>query len=86
MKYSWESPANPAEGYQGTIGKTLKDSKPWWPEPTRAPQGAPNVVVILLRGVSVYCSTGLGGWGCGSVLCSGCCASVSLPGVVLRVS
>ena len=48
MKYSWESPANPAEGYQGTVGKTLKDSKPWWREPTRGPQGAPNVVVILL--------------------------------------
>ena len=48
MTYSWESPANPAEGYQGTIGKTLKDSKPWWRDAPRAPQGAPNVVVILL--------------------------------------
>ncbi|MGH8433771.1 MAG: arylsulfatase [Pseudomonas sp.] len=39
---------DPGHGYQGTIGKTLKDSKPWWRPYTRAPAGAPNVVVILL--------------------------------------
>jgi hypothetical protein len=54
MKYSWQAPANPAEGYQGTIGKTLKDSKPWWRDPTRAPQSAPNVVVILLDDLGFF--------------------------------
>jgi len=48
MKYSWEMPANPAEDFQGIIGKTLKQSKPWWRDPTQAPQGASNVVVILV--------------------------------------
>lgn len=39
---------NPAHGWQGKIGRTFADSQPWWPEPVRAPKGAPNVVVILL--------------------------------------
>ena len=39
---------DPADGYRGTIGRTLAESSPWWPEPARAPSHAPNVVVILL--------------------------------------
>jgi arylsulfatase A-like enzyme len=39
---------DPAAGYQGTIGRTLAESSPWWPEARRAPDGAPNVVVVLL--------------------------------------
>jgi hypothetical protein len=31
-----------------TVGRTLADSKEWWPEPVKAPAGAPNVVWILL--------------------------------------
>jgi arylsulfatase A-like enzyme len=39
---------DPARDYGGTIGKTLKDSKPWWrPQPGAKP-GAPNILVILL--------------------------------------
>ena len=38
----------PAEGWQGTIGRTLHDSTPWWPLRQPAPAGAPDVVVILL--------------------------------------
>ncbi|WP_137918860.1 sulfatase-like hydrolase/transferase [Hydrogenophaga sp. 2FB] len=34
--------------FQGRIGKTLTDSMPHWPAPVRAPQGAPNVVMVLL--------------------------------------
>lgn len=34
--------------FHGTIGKTLKDSTPWWQTPSEAPPGAPNIVVILL--------------------------------------
>ena len=39
---------DPAHGHQATIGRTLKDSKPWWRPQTRPPQGAPNVIVVLL--------------------------------------
>ena len=39
---------DPAAGYQGTIGRTLAESSPWWPAAQRAPDRAPNVVVILL--------------------------------------
>jgi arylsulfatase len=34
--------------FPGVIGRTLRESTPWWPAPLRAPAGAPNVVVILL--------------------------------------
>lgn len=34
--------------YQGTIGKTLNDSKEWWAPVTKPPQGAPNVVLIII--------------------------------------
>jgi len=36
------------EGFQGTIGRTLADSEPWWPEAPHPGEGAPNVLVILL--------------------------------------
>jgi arylsulfatase A-like enzyme len=38
-------------GFRGTIGRTYKDSTPWWPEPARAPEGAPNVVFVVLDDV-----------------------------------
>jgi len=34
--------------FKGSIGRTWKDSKPWWPQPARAPAGAPDIVYILL--------------------------------------
>jgi arylsulfatase len=33
--------------YKGTIGRTIPDSKPWWPDYPRPREGAPNVLVIL---------------------------------------
>jgi arylsulfatase A-like enzyme len=39
---------DPAAGFGGTIGRTLRESTPWWPAPVKPPAGAPNVVVILL--------------------------------------
>ena len=39
------------EPYQGVVGRTLEDSVPWWPPLPRAPEGAPNVVVVLLDDV-----------------------------------
>jgi arylsulfatase len=40
--------SDPRVRYRGTIGRTLRESVPWWPPVTRAPASAPNVVVILL--------------------------------------
>lgn len=36
------------ETFQGLIGKTIADSKPWWKEADKPRDGAPNVVVVLL--------------------------------------
>jgi arylsulfatase len=43
--------AQEAQPYQGVAGRTLAESKEWWPEPVKAPVGAPNVVWILLDDV-----------------------------------
>lgn len=47
--------------YQGTVGRTLAESKEWWPEPVKAPKGAPNVVWILLDDVGFGASSAFGG-------------------------
>jgi arylsulfatase len=39
------------EEFGGTIGRTYADSAPWWPPLDRAPEGAPNVVIVLLDDV-----------------------------------
>jgi arylsulfatase A-like enzyme len=49
------------QAYQGTIGKTLADSKEWWAPPVKAPAGAPNVVWILLDDVGFGASSAFGG-------------------------
>ena len=35
------------ESFKGKIGRTMRDSEPWWPEPKRSDDGSPNVVIIL---------------------------------------
>lgn len=40
-----------ARGYDkhaGRIGRTVSESERWWPQESRAPEGAPNVVVVLI--------------------------------------
>ena len=37
--------------FGGVVGRTLEDSTPWWPELPSAPDGAPNVVMVLLDDV-----------------------------------
>ena len=37
--------------FSGVIGRTFEDSSPSWPELDRAPDGAPNVIVVLLDDV-----------------------------------
>jgi len=44
-------PAVDAAGFQGKIGRDWRDSEPWWPEPVRPPDGAPNVVLVVLDDV-----------------------------------
>ncbi|WP_313695282.1 arylsulfatase [Halorarum halobium] len=44
--------------FHGRIGRTYDESEPWWPEETRAPQDAPNVLMIVLDDV------GFGQLGC----------------------
>ncbi len=36
------------EPFRGRLGITATESEPWWPERPLAPEGAPNVVVIVL--------------------------------------
>jgi arylsulfatase len=43
--------SNKESDFGGVIGKTFKDSKSWWPEPVKAPEGSPNVVFIILDDV-----------------------------------
>jgi len=42
----------------GSIGTTYRESTPWWPEPVRPRDGAPNVVLVVLDDV------GFGSLGC----------------------
>ena len=37
--------------FHGHIGRTYDESEEWWPEPTRAPKDAPNVLMIVLDDV-----------------------------------
>jgi len=44
-------------GFRGHIGRTYRDSTPWWPDPA-AGLGRPNVVLIVLD------DTGFAHFGC----------------------
>src|ERR1700749_3580116 len=37
--------------FQGIVGKTIADSKSWWPSALQPPRGAPNILVILFDDV-----------------------------------
>ena len=43
--------ADSAKPFGGTIGKTVAGSKPWWPQTTKSPTGAPNILVVLFDDV-----------------------------------
>lgn len=53
--------AQTAQPYQGVVGRTLAESKEWWPEPVKAPAGAPNVIWILLDDVGYGAAGTFGG-------------------------
>src|SRR5215470_16909503 len=48
----------PGQAFSGVIGRTFDVSKPAWPAPNRAREGAPNVLFIVLD------DTGFGHLGC----------------------
>ena len=48
----------PGQAFSGSIGRTFDVSKPAWPAPKRAKEGAPNVLFIVLD------DTGFGHLGC----------------------
>ncbi|MDB5273987.1 MAG: arylsulfatase [Chitinophagaceae bacterium] len=51
----------PTPAYKGKIGKTLAETQQSWPEKKKAPQGAPNIVWILLDDVGFGASSTFGG-------------------------
>ncbi|MCB1540734.1 MAG: sulfatase-like hydrolase/transferase, partial [Rhodoblastus sp.] len=38
--------------FKGRIGATIKESQPWWPDRARAPEGAPNILIVLFDDVA----------------------------------
>ncbi|HTI12217.1 MAG TPA: arylsulfatase [Puia sp.] len=51
----------PEQPYKGVVGKTLNESKEWWPEVVKAPAGAPNIIWILLDDVGFGATSTFGG-------------------------
>jgi len=47
--------------FKGKVGKTYKDSVPSYPEPVEAPEGDPNVLIILLDDVGFGMTSTFGG-------------------------
>ena len=47
--------------FKGQIGLSVKDSKSDFPQPVKAPKGAPNVIIILLDDVGYGASSTFGG-------------------------
>ena len=43
--------AGSATSFRGTIGKTVAESKPWWPPANPSRPGAPNILVVLFDDV-----------------------------------
>ena len=51
----------PDPAFKGKIGKTIQESTPDYPQPVKAPAGAPNVLLILLDDVGFGMSSTFGG-------------------------
>ncbi len=53
--------AQQQQPYQGTVGKTLNDSKEWWAPVPKPPANAPNVVLIIIDDEGFGASESFGG-------------------------
>ncbi|MBW1689105.1 MAG: sulfatase-like hydrolase/transferase, partial [Deltaproteobacteria bacterium] len=51
MSHAQQVRTKDVEGFGGVIAERYEDSKEWWPEETRPPEGAPNVLILLLDDV-----------------------------------
>src|ERR1700744_6304574 len=51
----------PDSSFKGKIGKTLADSKEWWPQKKKAPEGAPNVLIFLIDDAGYGTASAFGG-------------------------
>ena len=51
----------PDPAFKGKIGKTIQESTPDYPQPVKAPAGAPNVLLILLDDVGFGMTSTFGG-------------------------
>lgn len=51
----------PPPNFQGVIGRTTEASRPDFPQPLRAPKGAPNVLMILTDDIGFGASSAFGG-------------------------
>ncbi len=51
----------PEPPFHGTIGRTVKDSKPDFPKEVQAPKGAPNILLIMTDDVGFAASSPFGG-------------------------
>ena len=51
----------PDQPFKGHVGRTIKDSATDFPQPTAAPRGAPNVLLILTDDVGFGASSTFGG-------------------------
>ncbi|MGM9509104.1 arylsulfatase [Larkinella sp. GY13] len=58
---STQAQHTPAQPYKGTLGKTVEQTKQWWPEPKKAAPGAPNIVWILLDDIGFGTISSFGG-------------------------
>ena len=56
-----EEASSPDSTYKGKIGKTLADSKEWWPEKKKAPEGAPNILLFLIDDAGYGTASAFGG-------------------------
>ena len=62
--------------FKGSIGRTYQDSQPWWPDELTVPEGAPNIVIIVLDDV------GFADLGCyGSEIATPCMDRLARGGV-----
>ncbi|MBN9385618.1 MAG: arylsulfatase [Chitinophagaceae bacterium] len=53
--------AQQEQPYQGTVGKTLAESKEWWAPVAKPPAGAPNVIWVILDDVGFGATSTFGG-------------------------
>src|SRR3546814_4252721 len=51
----------PAEPFKGKVGRVLSDSSAAWPQPVKAPKGAPNIFLIMTDDAGFAASSVFGG-------------------------